>query len=72
MALDCSFSLGGEDIWVAVLGREVRISGAGQNIWEAVLMQEVRISGAREDIWMAVLGRELRKWRWVRISEWQF
>ncbi len=45
MALDCSFSLGGEDIWVAVLGREVRISGVGEDIWVAVLGQEVRISG---------------------------
>ena len=48
MALDCSFSLGGEDIWVAVLGREVRISEVGEDIWIAVLGRELRILG--EDI----------------------
>ena len=45
MALDCSFSLGGENSWVAILAREVRISGVGEDIWVAVLGQEVRISG---------------------------
>ena len=49
-----------EDIWRAVLGREVRISGPGEDIWVAVLGQEVRISGPGEDIWMAVLRREVR------------
>ena len=43
---------------MAVLGREVRISGPGEDIWMAVLRREVRISGSGEDIWMAVLERE--------------
>ena len=30
----------GEDIWMAVLRREVRISGSGEDIWMAVLERE--------------------------------
>ena len=45
---------------MAVLGREVRISGVGEDIWVAVLRREVRISGVIEDICEAVLGQEVR------------
>ena len=40
-----SFRAGGEDIWLAVLEPEVRISGLGEDIGVAILELEVRISG---------------------------
>ena len=59
MLLDGSFRAGGEDIWVAVLRREVRICG-----WWGYLGGS--LGGGRggymggEDIWVAVLGRKVR------------
>ena len=39
---------GGEDIWVAVLRKEVRLCGGDEDIWVAVLGEEVRILGGAE------------------------
>ena len=61
-----------EDIWLSVLGREVRISQQGEDIWWQSGWQEVRILRRRgylggnfgaegEDSWVSVLGLPLSR-----------
>ena len=66
-----------EDIWLAISGWVVKVSGVGEDMWVAILRREVRISGWLKKIWVAILKRGPERIGdhfpvWVKIFGWRF